>query len=116
MSVSQAWDTADQEQRNAIAKTLFEEILVEDRKVVAVKPRRDLEPFFELNVECHSKDIAGDPDGLPGRNCQLRRTRSRWRLQSLTALLAELQEAVGAEGRMRKHRVVSPCSARSTQR
>ena len=66
-SVSSAWDKADQEQRNRIAQTLFEEILVEDRKVVAVRPRPELEPVFKLNLECHSKDIACDPDGIPVR-------------------------------------------------
>ena len=63
-NVGQAWDEANQEQRNKIAKTLFEKILVEDNKVVAVKPRPELEPFFRLNLECHSKDIASDPDGI----------------------------------------------------
>jgi len=47
-----------------LAKTLFEEILVEHNKVVAVKPRPELEPFFKLNFECHSRDIACDPDGI----------------------------------------------------
>ena len=56
-----------------IAKTLFEEILIEDKEVVAVKPRPELEPFFKLNLECHSKDIAGDPDGI--RTHDLRRDR-----------------------------------------
>jgi len=66
-NVAGAWDEANQEQRNKIAKTLFDQILVEDNKVVAVKPRPELEPFFKLNLECHSRDIASDPDG--GRLC-----------------------------------------------
>ena len=45
-NVADAWDEADQDQRNRLAKTLFEEIQVEDNKVAAVKPRPELEPFF----------------------------------------------------------------------
>ena len=63
-NVAEAWDEANQEQRNKIAKILFEQILVENNKVVAVKPRPELEPFFKLNLECHSRDIASDPDGI----------------------------------------------------
>ena len=63
-NVIDAWDEATQEQRNKLAKALFEEILVEDNKVVAVKPRHELEPFFKLSYECHAKDIACDPEGI----------------------------------------------------
>ena len=63
-NVAGAWDEANQEQRNKVAKTLFEQILEEDNKVVAVKPRPELEPFFRLNLECHARDIASDPDGI----------------------------------------------------
>ena len=63
-NVAEAWDQANQEQRNNIAKTLLEQIRVEDNKVVAVKPRPELEPFFKLNFECHARDIACDPDGI----------------------------------------------------
>jgi hypothetical protein len=66
-SVVDAWDKATQEQRNKLAKVLFEEILVEDNKVVAVKPRPELEPFVKLNFHCHAKDIACDPEGHRGR-------------------------------------------------
>ncbi len=57
-SVATAWDAATQEQRNKLARTLFEEIWSEDATVAAVKPRPELEPFFRLNLECQSKDIA----------------------------------------------------------
>ena len=43
----------------------FEEIRLDSGgKVVAVKPRPELEPFFRLSYECHSKDIASDPGGI----------------------------------------------------
>ena len=62
-NVADAWDEADQDQRNRLAKTLFEEIRVEDSKVVAVKPRPELEPFFRLSYECHATAIGCDPEG-----------------------------------------------------
>ncbi|MCH8869974.1 MAG: hypothetical protein IIC85_09700, partial [Chloroflexi bacterium] len=46
-----AWEAADYEQRNKLARCLFEEIWVRDKKVVAVKPRGEFEPFFRLNLE-----------------------------------------------------------------
>ena len=70
-NVANAWDEATQEQRNKLAKVLFEEILVENNKVVAVKPRPELEPFFKLNFDCHSKDIACDPEGGRGLGFKL---------------------------------------------
>ncbi|MFC1919217.1 recombinase family protein [Chloroflexota bacterium] len=67
-NITHAWDKASHEQKNRLAQSLFEEILVEDNKVVAAKPQPELEPFFRLDYECHTTDIAGDPDG--GRGIQ----------------------------------------------
>ena len=63
-NVASAWGVADQEQRNRLARLLFEGIQVKDDEVVALKPRPELEPFFRLSYECHRKSIAGDPEGL----------------------------------------------------
>ena len=49
--VDLAWKAAEYEQRNRLARCLFEEIWVRDKKVVAVKPREEFEPFFRLNLE-----------------------------------------------------------------
>jgi hypothetical protein len=55
----------DQKQRNELARVLFGEISLDSGgKVIAVKPRPELEPFFKLSYECHAKDIAGDPGGI----------------------------------------------------
>lgn len=35
----------------------------EESKVVWIKARLELKPFFEINLECHATDIAGDPEG-----------------------------------------------------
>jgi len=57
------WRESSQEQRNKIVRTLFEEIRLDSGgKVVAVKPQPKMEPFFKLNYECHSRDIASDTD------------------------------------------------------
>ena len=58
------WEQASQEKRNKLAGCLFEQIRIEDNKVVLVKPRTELEPFFRLDFECHTRDIAGDPGGI----------------------------------------------------
>ena len=49
--VANAWDEADQEQRNKLARCLFQEVWIRDKEVVAVKPQPELKPFFDLNYE-----------------------------------------------------------------
>ena len=49
--VPAAWEAATQEQRNTLARTLFDEAWMKDQTVVAVKPQPELEPFFRLNYE-----------------------------------------------------------------
>ena len=56
MNVAEAWEAAGQEQRNRLARALFEEVWVKDKKVVAVVPRPELEPFFALRHEGDDKD------------------------------------------------------------
>ena len=58
--VPAAWEAATQEQRNKLARTLFDEVWLRDKEVVAVKPRRELDPFFRLNYE---ESEAGDIEG-----------------------------------------------------
>ena len=49
--VASAWEVATQEQRNKLARALFDEVWVKDKTVVAVKPLPELDPFFRLNYE-----------------------------------------------------------------
>lgn len=64
-NVASAWREANQENRNKLGRVLFEEIKLDSGgKVVAVKPRPELEPFFKLSYECHTKDIGCDPEGI----------------------------------------------------
>ena len=65
VNVADAWQEDNQGQRNKLARVLFEEIRLDSGgKVVAVKPRPELEPFFKLSYECHAKDIGCDPGGI----------------------------------------------------
>jgi len=74
-SVADAWRLASQEQRNKLARVLFDEIRLDNGgKVVAVKPRPELEPFFRLSYECHARDIGCDPGGLRGPMCNTQPT------------------------------------------
>ena len=50
-NIGEAWRAASAEQKNKLARTLFQEIWIKDNQVVAVKPQPELEPFFELNYE-----------------------------------------------------------------
>jgi hypothetical protein len=49
--VPTAWAEATPEQRNKLARCLFDQVWLKDKKVIAVKPASDLEPFFQLNYE-----------------------------------------------------------------
>ena len=42
---------ATPEQRNKLARCLFDQVWLKDKEVVAVKPLQELEPFFRLNYE-----------------------------------------------------------------
>ena len=41
-----AWEAATPEQRNALARLVFESIEIEDDRVIAVVPQPDFAPFF----------------------------------------------------------------------
>ncbi len=59
--VPAAWESATSEQRNKLARCLFDEVWLEDKTVVAVKPRPVLGPFFRLNYEEFvNRNIEGD--------------------------------------------------------
>ncbi len=62
-NIADAWKQATHEQRNKLAKALFEEIWAEDSRVVAVKPHPELEPFFRLSYKRHARSLACGPDG-----------------------------------------------------
>ena len=63
-NVVEGWRLADQKQRNRMARALFNGVLVRDKQVVAVRPKKELEPFFKVSYECQEKSLAGDPDRI----------------------------------------------------
>ncbi len=49
--LSAAWTLATPTERNAMAREMFTDVVVENRTAVAVKPRTELAPFF-ASLEC----------------------------------------------------------------
>jgi len=84
-SVGKAWACADGEQRNRLARSMFDQVWIEDRTVLAVRPRPELEPFFKLDFLHRVKGVDGSmltslhpparqkraPYGASGRMCHL---------------------------------------------
>ena len=50
-SAARAWSEANQEQRNRLGRSLFQEIRIGDKQVVAVKAQAEFGPFFRVNYE-----------------------------------------------------------------
>jgi hypothetical protein len=46
-----AWKQADQQQRNRLAKQLFDIVWIKDKRVLAVTPSPEFKPFFDLQYE-----------------------------------------------------------------
>jgi hypothetical protein len=49
--ITVAWERANQEQRNRLASCLLEAVWIKDKKVLAVTPRTDFKPFFDLQYD-----------------------------------------------------------------
>lgn len=65
--VPAAWAAATPEQRNKLARCLFEQVWLKDKQVIAVKPLPELEPFFRLNYEEFLKQNQNIDDISPSR-------------------------------------------------
>jgi hypothetical protein len=63
--VAAGWNAATPEQRNRLARLLFEEIIIDDNRVVAVKPRPELARFFLL--DCQTRAATYRTCGTDGR-------------------------------------------------
>ena len=55
--VPSAWREATQEQRNKLARVLFDAVWIEDQQVLGVTPRPELKPFFDLQYSEMSNDV-----------------------------------------------------------
>jgi hypothetical protein len=59
-----AWAEADQRQRNGLALSLLEAVRIQAHEVLAVTPRPELKPFFDLRYErIPTMYRTGDPEG-----------------------------------------------------
>jgi hypothetical protein len=52
--IGPAWQAAEPEERNGIARALFQRVELEDERVAAVVPQPELTPFFVL--DCQSSE------------------------------------------------------------
>ncbi len=48
-NIVKAWEDSMPEQRNRLLKCLFEVIWIKDKRIIAVTPRPEYKPFFDLN-------------------------------------------------------------------
>ena len=49
--IALAWEEATQEQRNRLASQIFEVAWIENKELVAVTPRSEFKPFFDLQYQ-----------------------------------------------------------------
>ena len=62
-----AWRGATSEQRQKLVRTLFEEIIVEDDRVVGAIPGEEYRPFFVLGLEHEHPDRSPETCGQSGQ-------------------------------------------------
>ena len=69
-NVATAWEKGTDGQKNRLARQMFDVVWTSDEKVVAVRPRAELRPFFQVSEQCQEKSLSGDPDRIrPGDLC-----------------------------------------------
>jgi site-specific DNA recombinase len=70
-----AWHDADAEQRNRLARALFDAVMVRNQHVVGIRPRQEFQPYFALlettaptpskeSRRCQAKERGGGPEGI----------------------------------------------------
>jgi site-specific DNA recombinase len=50
-SLPEAWRHANSDQRNRLLRELLDEVWIQDDRIIGVKPRIELEPFFKLSFD-----------------------------------------------------------------
>ena len=55
--ISEAWKQADEQQQNRLAKQLSDTVWIRDKRVLAVTPRPEFKPFFDLQYEGLSQGV-----------------------------------------------------------
>ena len=55
--ISEAWKQAEEQQQNRLAKQLFDTVWIKDKRVLAVTPRPEFKPFFDLQYEGLSQGV-----------------------------------------------------------
>ena len=62
--VATAWAKGTCEQKNRSARQMFNVVSASDDKVIAVRPKAELRPFFQVSEHCQEKSLSGDPDRI----------------------------------------------------
>ncbi len=63
LNAADAWDAADAPQRNALARALFQAVIIKDGHVAAVHPRPEFQPYFVL-AETETPTLNGSASHL----------------------------------------------------
>ena len=63
-SVKNGWNEADHAQRNRLARVLFEGVKAQDKKVVAIKPVKEMESFSGYRTSVNKKVLLATPTGF----------------------------------------------------
>ena len=58
IDIGLAWERATDEQRNRLARHLFQTIWIRDRLVVKVRPLPELMAFFQISQESKQKSLS----------------------------------------------------------
>ncbi len=66
-----AWDAATPEQRNDLARLIFESIEIKDDRVIAVVPQPDFAPFFVDRLRRENGGNGNTPEGSGGVNREI---------------------------------------------
>jgi hypothetical protein len=76
-----AWEIAEQEERNQLARALFEHVRVLGDQIVSVKPREAFAPFFRLNYELRKENNPAAVEPAAGLYLGRKRRDSNLRLR-----------------------------------
>ena len=63
-NVATAWEKVTNEQKNRLARHMFDVVWTSNNKVVAVRPRAELGPFFQVSEHCQEKVCLATPTGF----------------------------------------------------
>ena len=90
-NVATAWEKVTNEQKNRLARHMFDVVWTSNNKVVAVRPRAELGPFFQVSEHCQEKVCLATPTGFKasGKTSPMPGIRSTPRTKSTPPILTQ---------------------------